>query len=1779
MFTKRAQRLSPIFNNNEVLAAAGLAAASRVGDSAIFFHQNDLIWISHETEAWVPGKVLSVVSNSKIIVQGDGGSYYKNENITIDLENSENNEKKTSPSKKKLRRFNSSSREVFGMQNLKVLPRYKANNNTVDSGKTADAMGTLVHLHEASILNNIRKRFEKNFIYTSTGIMIVAMNPYKNLDIYGTKVINKYRGENLSSGSKLQPHLYLVAGQAYQNIRTNMKNQSIIICGESGAGKTVSTKLILQYISIVGGKAGVGDMEKQILSTNPLMEAFGNAKTIRNENSSRFGKYVQILFSAQAWILGARVNNYLLEKSRVVFQPANERNYHLFYQLIAGMSNEELKDFNLQRDPFHYRYLNQGNCVEVDGVDDRLEFKKTITAMISLNMSSQTRKEIFGIIASILHLGNINFVASLSNGKVMIENPELLQSAATLLGMDINIMENCFRYKTRIVAGQTIKSPLEMEDSKQVRDAFAKDLYNKMFTWLVSRINTTLGTSQSVKSILGILDIYGFENLNTNGFEQLLINYANEKMQHLFNEEVFRSEQEEYITEGIPYSNIQDNLTKNNYDSLKIIESVPYGILSLIDEQGLLGIAGSDQALVAKMRQNFGPNGKYTSSYFENAGISSGWRGKSENFVIKHYASDIFYSGTNFVTKNNDTLPSSVEELYSSSIVNVVKEMKEIADIGVQNYNDNNKNSKSGPKRDRRKTFQRGNSFQTTLGSRFRRDLNVLVKNLKTTTSHFVRCIRPNDDSVPETFDASNVVRQLRYSGVIEALRIQRSGFPTKMDYHSFIYRYDILFADELRWNIHRSPELLDIKSLQNGILELFENDLCKKAELGRHSYKFGKTKLFLRSYVTNTLENIKKIILTSHVQLLQDMFRRRLASQRFSRVQTAANLLQKHVRGVLARRQHKAMVAQMQRKAEDMKRAMQARKEKEEEDLRMERATDIIKAAQTKLDKLQSVSNIEGNKLIVVDDGVRIGYEKCVSILQEAIESHTNGAKTFLNSANRALNAVNRCADNFRSVQVRMEEEYHRQIELREKRNADKKRREQMREAMERTRMMQEEEYLRNYIMRMKKIEMVKESSARFAMKREEDYTRWVLSERHRQQVLLESTELKRMRKEEEVQRKAMIAILQQQLEAEERLKRKELQREVAERQMMESEENYQLWLVQERARLLEVAEKKQYDHDLAIAKMERYAMRIEEEKQKTFELNVWKKFQKSLMLWQRIEEERCLNELTAMQKEEENQKRVELELQILQIEKRNSDRERVLMQAEDMQSKMYSLNQSIGSHMLNIRKYERTMERTPFVPPEVNDPFSIVRSMTDDLNRHTSQIKDSYHLRHSAKKRLLAENTPPRYSNITTNNGNESSSQTAMDEKRKMEVEDERSTEVSHQLEFQVMATSSIASSSSKEGTPTRGRESFVSTKINSSTGSNANNNASYEHGNSSGMKNADEFTDANEFEEDVDGENYIPKTPKLPRDYERMELNDLDEMIAMSGNISEKRKRYEKVRNEAKKYIHALNYGDNFINDKTSIDDDIIVPRKSANDSGVLNAAVSLMKSRRRGMSMFIGGNLLPPKMGFEGGDSADLKETSTNFTRLDDVNIYDIKKNNESKSELANIDSWISQNIPEHVRTPDNKSRSTEKMDDLMHSSSSRFLNTSNTSNRGIKSYNTAKTRSPRRGSFWTNDDNVVNTSTAEFELLRIRRNVSHLKLHGNYPTSFDEEHSSRTIPEFLLERDLKEEQEIKDLEREIARTFGMEDASLDFKISKFQKRMRRKRDELKYLESIGSSGGD
>ena len=562
---------------------------------------------------------------------------------------------------------------------------------------------------------------------------------------------------------------------------------------------------------------------------------------------------------------------------------------------------------------------------------------------------------------------------------------------------------------------------------------------------------------------------------------------------------------------------------------------------------------------------------------------------------------------------------------------------------------------------------------------------------MKSTTSHFVRCVRPNNDSVPDSFDAINVVRQLRYSGVIEALRIQRLGFPNKFGYHDFIRCFDILFSDELRWGVNSSPEQIPVSDIQSAVDDLFKNNLCRKADLGKHSYKFGKTRLFLRIYVITALENIKSLIILSHVKFLQQVFRRRLASQRFQRVQTAANLLQRHVRGILARRHHKIMVAEMHRKSQEMKREMEARKAKEEENLRVEKATEILNSAQELLDELQASRNIEGHQLIVVDVEVRSQYDKSILILQEAIESHISGGTVFLTSAKRALNSAKQCKDAFEVTQKRMEEEYYRQIELQEKLAADEKRREEMRESMERTLMMQEEDYIRKYFARVKKIEMVKEKSERYAMKREEDYLKWVLNEQRRQQILREKVELKRMRSEEESQRRMTIAIQKEKMKLEERLKREEIQREHTERQMMEAEETYQRWLITEAVRLHEMALKEQYNHDLAVAKIERHAMQLEEEGQRTFEMNVWRRYQKSKMLWQRVEEERRLNELTTMQKEEEYQKLVEHKNRISALEKRNSDRERVLMQAEDMQSKMYSLNQSIGSHMLNIRKFEK--------------------------------------------------------------------------------------------------------------------------------------------------------------------------------------------------------------------------------------------------------------------------------------------------------------------------------------------------------------------------------------------------------------------------------------------------------------------------------------------------------
>ena len=499
------------------------------------------------------------------------------------------------------------------------------------------------------------------------------------------------------------------------------------------------------------------------------------------------------------------------------------------------------------------------------------------------------------------------------------------------------------------------------------------------------------------------------------------------------------------------------------------------------------------------------------------------------------------------------------------------------------------------------------------------------------------------------------------------------------------------------------------------------------------------------------------------------------------------------------------------------------------------------------------------------------------------------------------------------------MEEEYYRQIELQEKLAADEKRREEMRESMERTLMMQEEDYIRKYFARVKKIEMVKEKSERYAMKREEDYLKWVLNEQRRQQILREKVELKRMRSEEESQRRMTIAIQKEKMKLEERLKREEIQREHAERQMMEAEETYQRWLVTEAVRLNEMALKEQYNHDLAVAKIERHAMQLEEERQRTFEMNVWRRYQKSKMLWQRVEEERRLNELTTMQKEEEYQKLVEHKNRISALEKRNSDRERVLMQAEDMQSKMYSLNQSIGSHMLNIRKFERAIQRNTNVIQEVHDPFSIVRSMTDDLSKHTSEIKNSYQVRYNQNRKHF---TAGEYSKELVEDTTLEEETKSIATSNRQEVEESKSQHsIKSSRGLDLQGSGNLSRPTPSPSDDDLKREDSVALGNDTATIRDVR-----KHSVDAGMSDNDsDFMDAKEFvlNTEIENEaeaklgdsasgNFVPKTPNLPRDFDRMQMTDLEELNLMSGSISEKRKKYEKVRQEARKYIEGISFG---------------------------------------------------------------------------------------------------------------------------------------------------------------------------------------------------------------------------------------------------------------------------
>uniref|UniRef100_A0A3Q3JGP6 Myosin motor domain-containing protein n=1 Tax=Monopterus albus TaxID=43700 RepID=A0A3Q3JGP6_MONAL len=496
----------------------------------------------------------------------------------------------------------------------------------------------LSYLHEPAVLHNLRVRFlESNHIYTYCGIVLVAINPYEQLQIYGEEVINAYSGQNMGD---MDPHIFAVAEEAYKQMARDERNQSIIVSGESGAGKTVSAKYAMRYFATVGGSSNDSNVEEKVMASSPIMEAIGNAKTTRNDNSSRFGKYIQIGFNRGYHIIGASMRTYLLEKSRVVFQAEDERNYHIFYQLCASASLPEFRDLGLSSAE-DFTYTSLGENIFIESVNDAEDFIKTIEAFTLLGIKESSQSNIFKIIASILHLGNIEICPERDGESCHIPRGDLhLKHFCRLLGVEPKQLEHWLCNRKLAIATETYVKKMSSKQATNARDALAKHIYAHMFDWIVQNINVALHTTSKQHSFIGVLDIYGFETFEANSFEQFCINYANEKLQQQFNSHVFKLEQEEYMKEQIPWTMID---FYDNQPCIDLIET-RLGILDLLDEECKVP-KGTDQNWAQKLYKQHA-----SSAHFQKPRMSN------ISFIILHFADKVEYQCEGFLEKNRDTV-------------------------------------------------------------------------------------------------------------------------------------------------------------------------------------------------------------------------------------------------------------------------------------------------------------------------------------------------------------------------------------------------------------------------------------------------------------------------------------------------------------------------------------------------------------------------------------------------------------------------------------------------------------------------------------------------------------------------------------------------------------------------------------------------------------------------------------------------------------------------------------------------------------------------------------------------------------------------------------------------------------------------------------------------------------------------------------------------------------------------------------------------------------------
>lgn len=754
--------------------------------------------------------------------------------------------------------------------------------------EASDDLTNLSHLNEPAVLQAIKLRYAQKEIYTYSGIVLIATNPFARVDsLYVPGMVQVYAGKQRASQA---PHLFAIAEEAFADMLREGKNQTIVVSGESGAGKTVSAKYIMRYFATrespdqpgqrTKGRADtMSETEEQILATNPIMEAFGNAKTTRNDNSSRFGKYIEIMFDKKTDIIGAKIRTYLLERSRLVFQPLKERNYHIFYQLIAGASDAEREELGILPVE-HFEYMNQGGAPHIEGVDDAAEFRATRESLDRIGVTAEQQSSIFRILAALLHIGNIKITATRTDSSLSASEPSLVK-ACELLGINADNFAKWTVKKQLITRGEKITSNLTQQQAVVVRDSVAKYIYSSLFDWLVETINDSLARQEileHVQSFIGVLDIYGFEHFTKNSFEQFCINYANEKLQQEFNQHVFKLEQEEYAREEIDWKYIDFS---DNQPCIDMIEN-KLGVLALLDEESRLPM-GSDESFVNKLYSNFSGD---KSKFFKKPRF-----GKSA-FTVCHYAIDVTYESDGFIEKNRDTVPDEHLEVLRASSNHFLTQVLEVA-TSARERETAAAQSKPAAAAGPGKRSGAAVARKPTLGGIFKSSLIELMSTINSTDVHYIRCIKPNEAKAAWEFEGPMVLSQLRACGVLETVRISCAGYPTRWTYEEFAYRYYMLVPSS-QW----TPE---IRAMADAILRKALGEAKKD---GTDKYQLGLTKIFFRAGMLAFLEGLRTNRLNDAAIMIQKNLRAKYYRRRYLETIESVLAAQALFRGCIARQQ-----------------------------------------------------------------------------------------------------------------------------------------------------------------------------------------------------------------------------------------------------------------------------------------------------------------------------------------------------------------------------------------------------------------------------------------------------------------------------------------------------------------------------------------------------------------------------------------------------------------------------------------------------------------------------------------------------------------------------------------------------------------------------------------------------------------------------------------------------------------------------------------------------------